>query len=209
MATLIRYNADDIVYDTKKITTSTWSDNTNNLTGLFTASNQSDTTDANSQGCFYWDVYNMATESISSSKEFAIAYGHIKGSGSADFTNDTGSFGYSATKYNYMQYRQLVYGDENQQFTFDTVVPDDIWVINVERKNYKHNLKPGTMNLHLTDGTTTIKLTDDSVTKSGSATLSMVGRQFNIVSGASGVYSGSSAIQVGGSAVRFFHKSNP
>ena len=205
MATILRYAADDIVYDTKKITTSTWSDNTNNLTSLFTSSNQVDTTDANSQGNYYWDIYNMATESISSSKEFAIAYGHIKGSGSADLTNDTGSFGYSATMYNYMQYRQLVYGDENQQFIFDTVTPDDIWVINVERKNYKHNLKTGTMNLHLTDGTSTVKLTDDSVTKSGSATLTMVGRQFNIVSGASGVMSGSSIAQtVSGSYGLFY-----
>ena len=55
MATLLRYAADDIVYDTKKITTSTWSDNTNNLTALFTASSQVDTTDANSQGNYYWD----------------------------------------------------------------------------------------------------------------------------------------------------------
>ncbi len=139
MATIIRYAADDIVLDTKKITTSTWADNTNTLTTVYTSSTQVDDTDANSQGNFYWDCYNGPTESISASKEFAIAYGHIKGSGSQDFTHDSGSFGYSATRWNYMQYRQLVFGDEAQKFTFDTDVPDDIWVINVQRANYKHN----------------------------------------------------------------------
>ena len=205
MATLIRYNSEDIVLDTAKISTSTWADNTNNLTTSHTSSIQSDESTATSQGAFYVDVYNQQTGSISSSKEYSCAYGHRYGSGSLDFTNDTGSFGYSPTRWIYSQYRQLVFGDEAQYFTFDTTTPDDIWVINVERKNYKHNLKPSSLNLVLSDGTTGIRLTDDFVTKSGSATLTMCGRQFNIVSGASGVMSGSTLSQTTAGSYGLFY----
>ena len=188
MSTLIRYNSEDIVIDTKRISTSTWADNTNNLGTAHTSSMQADQTLPSSQGNFFIDVYNMHTGSISSSKEYSIAYGHRDGSGSLDFTNDEGSFGYSATKWNYSHYRQLVYGDELQEFNFNGFVPKDVWVINIERKNYKQNLKPGTLNIFLgeSDSGALIQLTDNSVTTTGSATLTMCGRQYDIVSGSSG-----------------------
>jgi len=188
MSTLIRYNSEDIVIDTKRISTSTWADNTNNLGTAFTSSMQADQTLPSSQGNFFIDVFNMHTGSISSSKEYSIAYGHRDGSGSLDFTNDEGSFGYSATRWNYSHYRQIVYGDELQEFNFDGFVPKDVWVINIERRNYKQNLKPGTLNLFLGESDTgaVIQLTDNSVTTTGSATLTMCGRQFDLVSGSSG-----------------------
>ena len=188
MSTLIRFNSEDIVIDTKRISTSTWADNTNNLGTAHTSSMQSDQTLPSSQGNFFMDVYNMHTGSISSSKEYSLAYGHKDGSGSLDFTNDTGSFGYSATKWNYSHYRQLVFGDELQEFNFDGFTPKDIWVINIERKNYKQNLKPGTLNIFLGESDTgaIIQLTDNSVTTTGSAKMTMCGRQYDIVSGSSG-----------------------
>ena len=188
MSTTIRYNSEDIVIDTKRISTSTWADNTNNLGVAHTSSMQADQTLPSSQGNFFVDVYNMHTGSISASKEYSIAYGHRDGSGSLDFTNDEGSFGYSATRWNYSHYRQLVYGDELQEFNFNGFTPKDIWVINIERKNYKQNLKPGTLNMFLGESDTgaIIQLTDNSVTTTGSATLTMCGRQYDIVSGSSG-----------------------
>ena len=194
MATLIRYAGDDIVIDTKKISTSTWADNTNELKEFHTSSLQVDHTDVNSQGNFFYDVFNMS-QSISQSKEMSIAYGHLKGSGSRDFVNAQGSFGIAPNMVNYMQYRQLIYGDENQFFTFDTHTPDDIWIINIERRNYKHNLKPGSLNLTLKGASGTVILTDDFGTNSGSSTISMLGRQFNIVKGVSGIQSGSTLSQ--------------
>ena len=194
MSTLIRYAGDDIVIDTKKISTSTWADNTNELKEFHTSSAQTDQTDVNSQGNFYFDIFNMS-QSVSQSKEMSIAYGHLKGSGSRDFVNAQGSFGISPTMVNYMQYRQLIYGDENQFFTFDTYTPDDVYIINIERRNYKHNLKPGSINLTLKGSSGTLVLTDDFGTNSGSSTISMLGRQFNIVKGTSGVQSGSTLTQ--------------
>ena len=194
MAGLIRYDNGDKVIDTQKISTSTWSDNTNNLTTHFTSSVQTDATYATSSGAFFREVYNNAGFSAS---QYAIAYGHRKGSGSLNFTNQPGAKGNSPSKVIYNQYRQLVYGDEESDFSFNGFVPDEIFVININRARYKHNLKPGTLNLTLSGsgiagGISNLHLTDDFVTSTGSATITNAGRQYNIVSGSSGVMLGSS-----------------
>jgi hypothetical protein len=118
------------------------------------------------------------------------------GSGSANFTDDTGSKGFSATRNIYNQYRNIAYGTDNNNFIFDTITPDDIWVINAQRKNYKQGFKPGSLNLKISGSNgTTLLLTDDYITKTGSATLTNAGRQFNLVSGSSGTMSGSTLTQ--------------
>ncbi|MDB4571668.1 hypothetical protein N9Z72_00150 [Akkermansiaceae bacterium] len=197
MATINRYGEGDVVMSTDKVVTSTWSDNTNNLTTFHTSSIQANQTDPNSQGNFFIEAYHKATSSVDAEVQFSVGYGHKAGSGSVDFTNDTGSFGFSAAKVIYNQYRQLVYGDETQNFTFSTHTPDDIYFINVNRSRYRHNLKPGSLNLKLKNGGATIQLTDDSVTSTGSAVITNVGRQFNLVSGSDGVMLGSNINQVG------------
>ena len=209
MPSLIQFSQNDIVPDTQKLATSTWSNNTNNLITAHTSSEQADLSSATGSGAIYINVYNEATSSDSAAVQYAIAYGHRGGSGSLNFTNDTGAKGKSATGVTYAQYRNLVYGDNTiSDFKFNDYTPDDIYIINVNRSRYKHNLKPGTLNLYLTgsakltmqntDGGTAsmLHLTDDSVTKTGSAVLTNLGRQFNIVSGANGEMSGSNLSQV-------------
>ena len=49
----------------------------------------------------------------------------------------------------------------------------------------------------MVSGGVTLNLTDDSVTSSGSATTTNIGRQYNLVSGSSGVMFGSSIAQIG------------
>ena len=193
MATINRYGEGDVVLSTDKVVTSTWSNNTNNLTEFYTSSIQATQTDPNSQGNFFFEIYNEPTSSVSASVQLSIGFGHRNGSGSKDFTNDTGSFGFSGTKVVYNQFRQLIYGDETQNFVFGSHTPDSIYVINVNRSRYRHNLKPGSLNLKLKAGgvSKVLALTDDSVTTTGSAVTTLVGRQFNIVSGSDGVMSGS------------------
>ena len=197
MATINRYGEGDVVMSTDKVVTSTWSDNTNNLTKFFTSSIQANQTDPNSQGNFFINAYHKATSSVDAEVQFSVGYGHKEGKGAKDFTNDTGSFGFSAAKVIYNQYRQLVYGDETQNFTFSTHTPKDIYFININRSRYRHNLKPGSLNLKLKNGSDILLLTDDSVTTSGSAVITNLGRQFNLVSGSSGVMLGTSIAQVG------------
>ena len=195
MATFTRFSTDDVVITTEKVFTSTWSDNTNALTAVYTASTQNvATSDRTSSGLFYKDVYNNDVSSgVTTSDEiqYAISYGNKNGSGSKFFTD--ADVGISATKTIYSQYRSLVYGDETRNFTFNGHEPKGIYVLNVERARYKQALRLGSLNLKLG---TTLHLTDDSATSSGSAVLTNLGRQYNIVSGSSGVRLGDNLTQV-------------
>ncbi len=198
MSTFVRLTSDDIVINTEKVSTSTWSNNVNNLTTAHTSSTQAVFTSATSSGQFYIDVFNVATDSTSITPEvqYSISYGHKNGSGSLDFTNETGSFGLSATRDIYGQYRSLVFGTETRNFSFDNHTPDDIYVLNVERARYKQSLKPGSLNFKLKKGSAELFLTDDSVTTTGSAVLTNLGRQYNIVSGSNGTMLGTNLTRV-------------
>ena len=198
-----RYTDSDIVVSTNKLVTSTWTNNTNNLRINQTSSLLTSFSSATSSGQFFINVYNLEPDTNDTAEvQYALAYGNKLGSGSPDFTNDTGSFGLGASRTIYNQYRQLVFGDENQNFSFpgdgstNAYSPDDIYVININRSRYKNNLKTSTLNLTLASGSTKLHLTDDSVTSTGSAQITNAGRQFNIVSGSSGTRLGSSTIQV-------------
>ena len=162
---LVRFDPkSDVRVQTDKIITSTWSDNTNNLQSMYTSSQQTFTS-ATSSAQFYLNVYHKSTDpsyytllaltdqSDDAEVQFSCGYGNKLGSGSPDFTNDTGSFGKSAARVVYGQYRQLVYGEENQNFSFGTHTPDDIYVINVNRARYKNNLSLSTLSLYLTGST--------------------------------------------------------
>ena len=187
-----RFLGQDIVTQTQKVVTSTWDNNTNALTAAETSSLQAVFTSPTSSGAHFLDIHFDTT---TSSVQYSIAYGHKAGSGSLDFTNAVGSKGRSPSRNIYSQYRQLVFGDETQNFNFTDFTPDDIYVININRSRYKHNLKPGSLNLTLS-GSGKITLTDDSITTTGSATITNAGRQFNIVSGSSGVRLGANTVQV-------------
>lgn len=191
MPTYYRYASDDVVISTDRVSTSTWSNNTNNLEVAHTSSTQATFGASTSSGAFRIDVYNLDISSTNEEIQYSVSYGNKVGSGSLDFTNDTGSFGLNASRNIYSQYRNLVFGTELTNFTFDTETPDDIYVVNVNRARYKQNLKPGTLNLKLTGDNGEFIFTDDSVTKTGSAVITNVGRQFNIVSGSNGLMSGS------------------
>ena len=187
-----RFLGQDIVTQTQKVVTSTWDNNTNALTAAETSSLQAVFTSPTSSGAHFLDIHFDTT---TSSVQYSIAYGHKAGSGSLDFTNAVGSKGRSPSRNIYSQYRQLVFGTETSNFNFTDFTPDDIYVININRSRYKHNLKPGSLNLTLS-GSGKITLTDDSITTTGSATITNAGRQFNIVSGSSGVRLGANTVQV-------------
>ena len=201
------------------IVTSTWSSNDNNLDTNFTSSIQSnsvatpgtDTVTPTGSIHFFIDALNAVSTSNTSQVQYSLAYGHRYGSGSADFTNDTGSFGLSATRVNYNQYRQLVYQDETKYFTFGSHVPDHIYVINVNRANYKQRLSAGTLSLIISGANiddvnhSDIKLTDDSVSRGATSNNpnyagTELGGWYNVVSGSNGIMLGDSINQKGGSS---------
>ena len=207
--------ANDIVIleNPAPIVTSTWSTNDNNLDTNFTSSIQF-ATSASATGSvhFHIQAWNAVSTSAAAQVQYSLAYGHRHGSGSPDFTNDTGSFGNSAARVNYNQYRQLVFQDETQYFTFGTHTPDSIFVININRANYKQRLSAGTLSLIISGSNIdeavidrNIKLTDDSVSRGATPNNpnyagTNLGGYYNVVSGSNGIISGSTINQHGGSS---------
>ena len=221
MSTFIRLTADEFVLSSDKVFANAWSDDANALTSMFVAS-QSFEVDgspvaATNQKAFRVEVYKEdETNNLnpSSSVQFSVAYGHKQGSGSLLFNSGTGAEGFSASRTIYNQYRQLVYGDETQEFTFggslDVYNPNDIIVINVDRARYKQRLKPTSLNLTLQSGSKAITLlavdnnlavtdTNPSVTNTES------GRQFNIVSGSTTAIFGSTLVQTDSGSYGYFY----
>ena len=190
MATFTRFSTDDVVITTEKVFTNTFSSNI--LTAVHSSSTQNvASTDRTASGLFYKDVYDADAASAGSEIQYAISYGNKLGSGSLPFTD--ADVGLSATRTIYSQYRSLVYGDETRNFTFNGHEPRGIYVLNIERARYKQALRLGSLNLKIGS---TLHLTDDSATSSGSAVLTNLGRQYNIVSGSSGVRLGDNLTQV-------------
>lgn len=187
MATYTRFSPDDVVITTEKVFTSTWTNNTNALTTTYIASadeaGNTNRLTPSSSGMYYVSVYNAPAGS-SAEVQYTVSYGHTGGSGSQNFHTDDSAEGYNASKAIYSQYRSLVYGDETRNFKFGTAdAPEDIIVLNINRARYKQSLRVGSLNLEMSDGT---NLTDDSVSTSGSAIITNVGRQYNIVTGSNG-----------------------
>jgi len=155
-----RYNTEDSVISAETVVRGLWSGDTNFLSASWTASG------TNPGGEYYLDVYNGDPSLTGSEVQFDIQYGHIAGSGSVPVNPLVR--GYSPSRIVYGQYRNLVYGTEDTNFSFngDISTINEIYVINVSRARYKQALMPGSLNLSLTSGSRTIKLTDDSNTTS-------------------------------------------
>ena len=178
----VSLNASDFVVSADSITSTLWSGEVPTLNKFFTSS-------ATSSFNFYLDVYQTSSVRSDAEVQFSIAYGEVEGSGSAPFNNlVTGS---SPSKVSYGQFRTLVNGDENTNFSFGTGNTNsrDIYVLNVNRARYKEKLFPGTFNLVLSgsDGTNVarLQLTDNSKDVT-SLTYTDAGRVFDIVSGTNG-----------------------
>lgn len=178
----VSLNASDFVVSADSITSTLWTGGVPTLNNFFTSS-------ATSSFNFFLDVFQTSSVRSDAEVQFSIAYGEVEGSGSAPFNNlVTGS---SPSKVSYGQYRTLVQGDENTNFSFGTGNTDsrDIYVLNINRARYKEKIFPGTFNLVLSgsDGTNParIQLTDNSKDVT-SLTFTDAGRVFDIVSGTNG-----------------------
>ena len=166
-----------------------WSDNTGTITTFFTGSIQ----DSNN-GKYYYDVHTTTDQSTD--VQFSVTYGHRLGSGSegsatAGTTNPTKGI--------YSQLRQVLLPAQTTQFNFkgDGTVnyyTDDIFAIVANRARYREKMDPGNWELHLTSGSNTINLIDDSGANKNPL-LGNAKREFNVVSGsvASGVYTTASS----------------
>jgi len=180
----VRYNTEDSVISAETVVRGLWSGDNNSLSSFFTASGYTE---------YYLDIYQASPTSTGSSIQFDIQYGNISGSGSAPINPNIA--GYSPSRVVYGQYRNLVYGTETTNFSFDggTTIANDIYVINISRARYKESLQPGSLNLILASGSNYIRLTDDSNTTNLTRFIGE-NRVFYIISGSNGnAYTSSAA----------------
>ncbi len=175
-----RYNTDDQVVSSETVVRGLWSGDANQLSVFYTASTFTE---------YYLDVYNQPVAS-SGSVQFSIQYGNLNGSGSTAINSSVP--GNTPSRIVYGQYRNLIYGTEDTNFSFDNATTaSQIYVINIARSRYKESLLPGSFELKINSGSVgPFTLIDDSTTTSVSRFLGE-NRYYNIISGsiASGSFS--------------------
>ena len=178
-----RLDPEDVSISAESIVAPAWSGQATLLNTFYNSPSQI----ASRTGEYYYDVYQSPVSNTGAAVQFSIAYGNRKGSGSLPF--DSTIPGNSPSRVTYGQYRTLLNGDEDTDFTFGTTTPNSIYIIALNRSRYKEKIQPGTLTLRLTNSGQSVILTDNSQT---SATVSYAdaGRVFDIVSGSAGVVAG-------------------
>ena len=164
------------------VTTGLWTNDSGSLTSFFTSSTQATAT----SGQYYYNVYNANPASDSSAEvQYAVAYGHVDGSGSVSLATDDNSL--LAPKATYAQYRTMLLDDPTAKFQFENgsgVATDSnsIYVINIARARFREEMDAGNWSLKLSGSNGLFTFIDDSGKKFGD-TLGKAGRVFKVVSG--------------------------
>ena len=182
-----RFDTEDIVVSSDSISSPAWSNNQVTLTDF----EVNDFQVSGSSGQYYWNVYQTGSADATAAIQFSIAYGHIAGSGSTPYNSLVPGKTPSATVYG--QFRTLINGDENTDFTFGDTTPDSVFFISVERARFKEKILPGSLTLQLTTNGNSITLTDNSLTASVD-TYKDSGREYLIYSGAAGTIDNTNTI---------------
>ena len=191
-----RFDTEDVVVSADSISSTVWSTGTYELTAAHTSSTQV----AGTSGDYYLDIYHedptANATSASAAIQYSVAYGNSSGVGSTDYNSSVSGKSPSSTIYG--QYRSLVLGDEDSDFSFGGAASSKgIVVVSIDRARYKEKLLPGTLNIKLGDGSSTIQLTDNSNDVS-SVTFNDAGRVYEIISGSNGTaYDGGTGYTVG------------
>ena len=184
-----QYQQEDQVLSSDAIVSPMWTGNALSLTDYFTSSFQ----ETSNAGKYYLGVYkDTTTANNGEDEQFTIAYGHINGSGSAYYNALVPDL--TPTRNIYSQFRSLIYGDENTNFTFgtSTTVAKDIIVISVDRAKFKESFNPGSFFLTLKNSSATIGLVDDSTVTSVSTYVG-TSRIYQLLSGSYDTTTGLSA----------------
>ncbi len=189
-----RFDPEDVVISAESVTAPAWSGDTTTLVSFYTSSTQT----LGTSGNYYYNVYHQDPEESATEDtakvQFSVTYADKDGYGSNLYTSGsttTSGKSYSSTVYG--QYRNLVLGDEDSDFTFGTVTSDYFYVVSIDRARYKEKLLPGTLELILSSSNGSLTLTDDSNLR---ATVSYTdsGRVYELVSGSVGtVHTGSNS----------------
>lgn len=176
-----QFDNEDVIVSADSISSTVWSTDTFQLATFETSSTQA----AATSGDYYLNVYQTGSSLPNAATQFSIAYGDRGGLGSTPYNANVA--GKSPTSTIYGQYRNLVLGDEEQDFLFGGVnSTKGIYAISVDRARYKEKLLPGTFTITLQAGSETLVLTDNS-NQVSTVSYNDAGRVYQIISGSSGV----------------------
>ena len=98
------------------VTTGMWTGDEGSLSNAYTSSVQVLTQDS---ADYYYNVYNvdpMGASSDSAEVQYAVAYGHVNGSGSVSLQNDDNAL--LASKATYAQYKSILLDPTDTKFSF-------------------------------------------------------------------------------------------
>jgi hypothetical protein len=128
----------DFLVSADSITAPCWSNYTQVLDLMYTSSIQT----SGVSGDYYLNVYNLPATDEASEVQFNIAFGNKFGSGSSPY--DANYVSLTPTRTVYGQWRNLIYGDENTNFTFGSITPakQSIYILSIDRARYKQSLFP-------------------------------------------------------------------
>ena len=187
-------NQEDIQISSDSIVSTLWSNNSTTLNQIF----------KNTANPYpYWNIYAESTNINPDAEiQFSISYGNKLGSGSAPINPLIPNI--SPTRITYGQIRTLINGDENTPISFGigNTESEDVFILNIERSRYKEKLFTNTFNINLTNGTSSLGLTNNSK-DSNLVNYCDAGRIYDIVKGVNGVSAISGSVTVSGSYGKF------
>jgi hypothetical protein len=164
------------------VTTGLWANDSGSLNVFFTASSQ---TTAQS-GKYYYNVFDQnPLESETEEVQFAIAYGHVDGSGSVTLSADDNAL--LPTKATYAQYKSMLLDPTDTKFSFDNSAAistdaNGIYIINVARARYREKMDAGNWSLKVSGSNGLFTFIDNSGKKFGDS-YGLSGNVFKVVSG--------------------------
>jgi hypothetical protein len=177
-----KFDTEDVVISAESVTAPVWTGDQITLSTFFTSSTQT----GGSSGDYYYEVYQTSSVASGARVQFSVAYADKKGSGSLLFNDNVPGKSPSSTVYG--QYRSLVLGDEDADFTFGNTTAEHFYVLNIDRANYKEKLLPGSTNIVLgfSGSSPRLNLTDNSRT-TPTVNFTDAGRVYELISGSLGV----------------------
>ena len=164
------------------VTTGLWSGDSGSLNSAFTSSIQI----AQQSGQYYYNVYDLSPATTDEEEvQFAIAYGHVDGSGSAALSVDDNSL--LATKATYAQYKSMLLDPIDSKFNFDNSTniateANGCYFINLARNRFRESMDAGNWSLKLSGSNGLFTFIDNSGKKFGD-TYGLAGNVFKVVSG--------------------------
>ena len=193
-----RFEPGDVVENAQAdvITAAMWTNNDGELkmadTEIYTSSVQ-----VAAAGLYYREFYREEPDATPAAEpQFAVAYGHYAGSGSAP-VSQYATAGKTPTKSIYSQYANLLLVPGDEQFTIGDVNETSSIFINVNRQRFKERIDPGNWTLTVSSSYlhsghspnpvvgSPITLTDDSA--ANAATLGDYGALYKVVTGSIGI----------------------